>query len=480
METLSNINDTLIAPFGLLPVVLGMSLAALVIALEWWKRPPHVPLTGKAFFSILSIASVSMAVMFAFLLSKTANWGGSDGYFTRALNIVEHGVFGEGQMRNALFPPGYTFLLVPMVEAIGASRWAFFIANIALLLLATLSFRYFLLRLHLPQNLANLLALLLFLYPNRLLSTLLPFSDVPFSLVWGGAFAFLVLSTVEERPLPFIAAAGVLAGAAALVRSNGLPLLLPLAAGILLSPSPWKARVQRIGVFAGVAILVIAPWLARNYSLFGKIIPVANNGGINLSIGNNPSNPLTWNRYIDSVWQSPVAWAQVGGTHWNEAQRDSFFGALALEYIAGHPQVFLASGLRRVGRTFGADTYNFGMLETYTNARVVSFQVLTHADAAPSMSRIAHSLYRTFYVLLLIFNNALYYALMTLSLYLLMFHRALARPIRWSFILTALIVCAMIFMTMGLSRYKEPLNAVMLVFLAVNMSLTAPRTAREP
>jgi hypothetical protein len=35
-------------------------------------------------------------------------------------------------------------------------------------------------------------------------------------------------------------------------------------------------------------------------------------------------------------------------------------------------------------------------------------------------------------------------------------------------------------MTMGLSRYKEPLNAVMLVFLAVNMSRSAPRTAREP
>jgi len=480
METLSNINDTLVAPFGLLPVILGMSLAALVIAMEWWKRPPEIPLTGKAFSSILCIVFISLAVMFALLLSKTANWGGSDGHFTRAINIVEHGVFGDGQSRNALFPPGYTFLIVPLVEAIGASRWAFFIVNIALLLLATLSFRYFLLRLHLPQNLANLLALLLFIYPNRLLSTLLPFSDVPFSLVWGAAFAFLVLATFEERPLPYIAAAGALAGVAALIRSNGLPLLVPLAAGILLRPAPWKARAQRIGAFAGAAILVITPWLARNYSLFGKIIPVANNGGINLSIGNNPSNPLTWNRYIDSVWQSPVAWAQVGGMHWNEAQRDSFFGALAVDYIADHPQVFLDSGLRRVGRTFGADTYNFGMLETYTNARVVTFQVLTHADAVPSVSRIAHSLYRTFYALLLILNNALYYALMTLSLYLLMFHRSLARPIRWSFILTALIVCTMIFMTMGLSRYKEPLNAVMLVFLAVNMSRFAPRTAREP
>jgi drug/metabolite transporter (DMT)-like permease len=60
------------------------------------------------------------------------------------------------------------------------------------------------------------------------------------------------------------------------------------------------------------------------------------------------------------------------------------------------------------------------------------------------------------------------------------FRPFLTRPIRWSFILTALIVCAMMFMTMGLSRYKEPLNAVMLVFLAVNMSRFAPRTAREP
>ena len=42
------------------------------------------------------------------------------------------------------------------------------------------------------------------------------------------------------------------------------------------------------GLWACGCIIVIMPWMIRNYRTFGEIIPITTNGGVNLWIGNNP------------------------------------------------------------------------------------------------------------------------------------------------------------------------------------------------
>jgi hypothetical protein len=100
-----------------------------------------------------------------------------------ALNIVRHGIFGYGNTATAFFPPGCSFLLVPLASLPGGSPWTFFLSNVLLLLGATLALRRVFLMVEFPKGLANGLSLFLFLYCTRLFSTRVPHSDIPFSVV---------------------------------------------------------------------------------------------------------------------------------------------------------------------------------------------------------------------------------------------------------------------------------------------------------
>jgi 4-amino-4-deoxy-L-arabinose transferase-like glycosyltransferase len=77
------------------------------------------------------------------------------------------------------------------------------------------------------RDVANLAALAVLCYPNRLLSTILPFSDVPSSLLWGVGFMEFLKSLAGNRSRSHALLSGLLMGAASLVRANGL-LLVPV------------------------------------------------------------------------------------------------------------------------------------------------------------------------------------------------------------------------------------------------------------
>lgn len=90
---------------------------------------------------------------------------------------------------------------------------------------------------------ANLAGALFLLTPNRLMSILVPLSDVPFALIWTAAFALLLLSNryPGRKSLPF--AAGCIAGFAAVVRSPGILYIIPLVAGIMACRAErWSSR----------------------------------------------------------------------------------------------------------------------------------------------------------------------------------------------------------------------------------------------
>jgi 4-amino-4-deoxy-L-arabinose transferase-like glycosyltransferase len=78
-----------------------------------------------------------------------------------------------------------------------------------------------------------------------------------------------------------------LLGLATLTRPSGLPLLeWSLAAVLLFASAPWKARVARIAVAAGVFLLVLSPWLARNARVIGAPV-LTTHGGTTFYQGNN-------------------------------------------------------------------------------------------------------------------------------------------------------------------------------------------------
>ena len=77
--------------------------------------------------------------------------------------------------------------------------------------------------------------------------------------------------------------AGLLCGVAILVRPAML-FLLPLAAGWL----TWRRRPRLAAAVVLGAVIVVAPWTARNYLVHGRFVLVASEGGVTFWTGNHP------------------------------------------------------------------------------------------------------------------------------------------------------------------------------------------------
>src|SRR5207244_855729 len=50
----------------------------------------------------------------------------------------------------------------------------------------------------------------------------------------------------------------------------------------------WRPTLVAAGVIGSVAVLTLAPWVARNYSLFNRIVPFSTDNGAGFYKNNNP------------------------------------------------------------------------------------------------------------------------------------------------------------------------------------------------
>lgn len=93
------------------------------------------------------------------------------------------------------------------------------------------------------------------------------------------------------------------------------------------------------------ALLVIGPWVVRNYFSLGKAT-LATNGGINLLIGNNPNATGAYN---SSFPEEALKDAQ------SELTADEMAYQYALEYIVKHPGRFVLNGFKKVAHLFSSE-----------------------------------------------------------------------------------------------------------------------------
>lgn len=478
MDQLTTINDISASILGLAPVVLAAVVVLLILRYPRATGIFKFEISTRLYALIMVFAVGILAFLLPFLRFSVQPPGGADFYFARALNIIRHGVFGNGDLPNALFPPGYSFLMIPAALVFGDSSWAFFLTNAALLVGSSVAVRFLLQRTGMPRGRANLISLLVFLYPNRLISTLLPFSDIPFSLIYLCAFLLMILSAMrpEGKLLPI--AAGLVAGVAALVRATGVPLILPLAIGLWWpanGSSPGgsdvatrRFRVRNVSLLLAAAFVVLLPWSIRNVMLFGKVIPVSNNFGVNLAIGNNPGAGVTHNGYIDSLARVPGEWRRMGGgSGWNDAQVDSFLLRKGMEYIREQPLSFLVRGFGKVFHTMASDASSFGQHQTYANLSTLVYRIAEWLRVSPSATAVAYAAYATAYRLLFVVNNTFYYVVFAFMLLVLVRHRRRPSGPELAYVAVILITCGLTFVLFGNSRFKEPIPSLTLVLLAV-------------
>jgi 4-amino-4-deoxy-L-arabinose transferase-like glycosyltransferase len=136
-------------------------------------------------------------------------------------------------------------------------------------------------------------------------------------------------------------ALGLLLGAATLVRPQSI-ILAPLLA--LLAPADsWLPRVRAAVVAMLCALLVCAPWTARNCVRMKSCALVSVNGGWNLLIGADAESTGAW---------SPIKVPEACREVFDEAAKDECFGREARRYIAEHPATWIGLAPKKLAATF--------------------------------------------------------------------------------------------------------------------------------
>lgn len=192
-----------------------------------------------------------------------------------------------------------------------------------------------------PDNFraARLSAWVVALYPMLVIFPLsLATENLFFVLVL--ASALMLLRAAEKPTLPNFIMSGVLLGLAALTRS------VILVAGGLAVLWVWFALRQRRGAVAVALVLVltIAPWMARNYFLFGRAT-IELSMGYNLYVGYHPESTGTF-KYGPSLDLLTIL---------DDGERERVGIQRAMEFIRADPTRVPVLAVQRLGHFFGLE-----------------------------------------------------------------------------------------------------------------------------
>jgi 4-amino-4-deoxy-L-arabinose transferase-like glycosyltransferase len=249
---------------------------------------------------------------------------------------------------TAFRPPGWPAVLTGVYAAGEEGRWAR--ARVVQALIGTL-----------VVALVGLLAYLLLGRRAALAALALAALDTTLVVVGGSLLSeplFVALSTGalcaaaaarrSDRPLRLLLAAGMLAGLATLVRSNGI-VLVPVLAALA---APVRGQLLRAAALVAIgAIVVVGPWTARNVVAMDGFVPVASYVGSGLA-GTFNEAARTREDYPGG-WVSPRHVEEFGDVHHSdldEVERQRELTSRALEYAREHPGYALEAAVRNVGR----------------------------------------------------------------------------------------------------------------------------------
>lgn len=242
--------------------------------------------TSRLFWQILAGASLcKILILFVLLphLQTVApglyNLSAQDEYADIASNLLA----GRGYRADAdtgetmLRTPGYPFVLAGIFAVAGESVGAVQVFQLALSLLAGWGVYRIALRVTESDTTAVLAAIIFWLYPATILAESREALELTFTAC---AILFLALfyRSIDTFAYRDFALAGAAFGLTLLTRSTLAFVLPALFAYMLLTRSTRPAIARTIALFATAslaALLVMSPWIIRNYRISGRFILTA-------------------------------------------------------------------------------------------------------------------------------------------------------------------------------------------------------------
>ena len=207
-------------------------------------------------------------------------------------------------------PPIYPFILSGIFKLFGTysteSAWAAVILNILAGATTAILLRY-VGKLHFGETVGIVAAWLWVLpWTFRLNTFSVSLTSAPLAALGMGAFLLWVPREIETQRRCLVL--GVTAGLLVLLQPA---LLFVVLAYILWLEMP-RLHPRRIVIAAAGLLLVLTPWTIRNYATFGRLIPLRDNFGLELWLGNRPGMSGTVDYSGDFPDLDPTNYARLG------------------------------------------------------------------------------------------------------------------------------------------------------------------------
>lgn len=250
-------------------------------------------------------------------------------YYDRAVEISRGNGYVVDGTATAYWPVGYPGFLGIVFSIFGESLFLPKLINVLLsigiLLLAhDLTKKFF----H-SEIAARTTLLLLALHPNHIAYCSLVASEI--------LFVFLMLFSVDlmlssKHQLPALFASGIVGGLACLTKPQFLFVSTIVLFAVFLRSMNKKSflRLCRLFLLVYAPLMVtVAPWIVRNYKVFGDWPIICHTGGVNLLMGHNPhaNGTYKFDEEVASLLQDID----------DEHERDAKAKELAVDFIKSDP-----------------------------------------------------------------------------------------------------------------------------------------------
>lgn len=189
-------------------------------------------------------------------------------YQELAVDILHNRSFSG--VYGAYRTPGYPFFIAVIYSIFGIKPWVvlllqLFLNSISLALVYLLGKEIF------DKKTAIIAAALYALDPHTIFYSVNLMSDTLFTFIFLAAVLFLLYGLKQARSIFFLFS-GCLFGVGALIRPLGQYFPLAAAAIILIyAKMKWRSKLKAIAILITVFMLVISPWLCRNYFKYGHL-----------------------------------------------------------------------------------------------------------------------------------------------------------------------------------------------------------------
>jgi 4-amino-4-deoxy-L-arabinose transferase-like glycosyltransferase len=131
-------------------------------------------------------------------------------------------------------------------------------------------------------------ALALALYPPSIFFATWRVEPVVVIVLILTVLVYYLLKLAETPSCRTAVVCGLLMGLAALTEPTLISFMILTCLWLFwYSASPRIFVAKRVGILGLVSVMVILPWMLRNYTVFGTIVPIKSNFGANLLFGNN-------------------------------------------------------------------------------------------------------------------------------------------------------------------------------------------------